>query len=70
MVGIQERDSHVRAACEACGAEQLLPRFASTTASGGVRCEPEEDQWLQCRVCSDWSAFKRSNLDQRVAVWG
>jgi hypothetical protein len=70
MVCVQERDGQVRAACEACGAEQLLPRFASTTASGYVRCEPEEGQWLQCRVCSDWSVFKRSTADRPVAVAG
>jgi len=68
MVSIHERDSDVRAACEACGAEQLLPRFASTLASGEVRCEPAEGQWVQCRVCGDWSAFERSTADRPVAV--
>jgi hypothetical protein len=58
MRAIQVRATHVRAECEACGAHQTLKRFRSRPVGGGSHCEPEEGQWIQCRVCGDWSPFE------------
>ena len=48
----------MRIRCPGCGAEQTLPRSTSRAASGRVRREPADWQWLPCHVCQDWSPLE------------
>jgi hypothetical protein len=59
MLAVDETSTHVRVACNACGAERIFRRFTSRPTLGGIRHEPEEGRWIQCRVCGDWSPFER-----------
>jgi hypothetical protein len=58
MLVIVDNDDYVHAECNHCGARQPFRRFTSRAAGGGVRREPEEGQWLHCRVCGDWSQLE------------
>ncbi|MBN1530160.1 MAG: hypothetical protein JW895_13960 [Thermoleophilaceae bacterium] len=55
MILIADSAGAVRFECNACGAQQTMRRFRSRPVTGGERVEPEEGQWLRCRVCGDWS---------------
>jgi hypothetical protein len=68
MRSISESPHSVRAECDSCGAEQALRRFVSRPAGGGERVEPAEGQWIQCRVCGDWSPFER--VDRELSLAG
>jgi hypothetical protein len=68
MRSISESPHAVRAECDSCGAEQTLRRFVSRPAGGGERVEPAEGQWIQCRVCGDWSPFER--VDRELSLAG
>jgi hypothetical protein len=68
MRSIQETSRAVRAECDSCGAEQTLLRFTSRPTLGGERSEPAEGQWIQCRVCGDWSPFER--VDRELSLAG
>ena len=59
MLIVDETSIQVRVACDGCGAEQTLRRFTSRPALGGIRHEPEEGRWLQCRACGDWIPLAR-----------
>ncbi|MBN1528328.1 MAG: hypothetical protein JW895_04670 [Thermoleophilaceae bacterium] len=67
MRSIQETSHEVRAECDSCGAEQTLRRFVSRPAVGGERVEPAVGQWIQCRVCGDWSPFERGDRAPALA---
>jgi len=60
VILIADRAGAVRYECEACGAQHSMKRFKSRPITGGERCEPEEGQWLRCRVCGDWSPLERA----------
>ncbi len=63
VILISDNAGTVRYECNACGAQQTMRRFISRPLTGGSREEPEPGQWLQCRICSDWSP-----LEDRSAV--
>jgi hypothetical protein len=54
VILLSDNAGSVRVECNACGARQTLRRFRNRR----MRNEPEQGQWLQCRICSDWSPLE------------
>ena len=58
VILISDNAGTVRYECNACGAQQTMRRFVSRPLTGRTRDEPERGQWLQCRICGDWSPLE------------